>query len=121
MESDTLRHCRLGGYRLDFLNRARLSHDADQARQNASPSSRTFHVGPGTFSAYQRSLYRMDDDQVHHDMDILEPGMSYREIAERAWKIPQRFLDRRYPPVIHGVGVHGEIPLVAHHMDFDRF
>ncbi len=60
-------------------------------------------------------------DQVHHNMDILEPGMSYREIAERAWKIPKRFLDRRYPSIIHGVGSHGETPLVAHHMDFDRF
>ena len=23
--------------------------------------------------------------------------------------------------MIHGVGMHGETPLVAHHMDFDRF
>jgi len=34
---------------------------------------------------------------------------------------PERFLDRRYPSIIHGVGMHGETPLVAHHMDFDAF
>lgn len=86
-----------------------------------SDFSRTFHVGPSRPSAYQRHLYRMAYDQVHHNMDILKPGMSYREIAEQAWKIPEQFLDRRYPSIIHGVGMHGETPLVAHHMDFDRF
>ncbi|WP_251978455.1 M24 family metallopeptidase [Salinicola avicenniae] len=86
-----------------------------------SDFSRTFHVGPGKPSDYQRHLYRMAYDQVHHNMGLLGPGVSYRELAERAWKIPARFLDRRYPSIIHGVGMHGETPLVAHHMDFDAF
>nr|WP_297460319.1 Xaa-Pro peptidase family protein [uncultured Halomonas sp.] len=86
-----------------------------------SDFSRTFHVGPGRPSGYQQSLYQMAHEQVQHNISILEPGISYREIAERAWKIPERFLDRRYPSIIHGVGMHGETPLVAHHMDFDRF
>lgn len=86
-----------------------------------SDFSRTFHVGPGKPTAYQQSLYRMAHDQVQHNMSILRPGISYLEIAEQAWKIPERFLDRRYPSIIHGVGMHGETPLVAHHMDFERF
>ncbi|GHB07160.1 M24 family metallopeptidase [Salinicola rhizosphaerae] len=86
-----------------------------------SDFSRTFHVGPGKPSDYQCHLYRMAYDQVHHNMALLKPGVTYREIAERAWKIPERFLDRRYPSIIHGVGMHGETPLVAHHMDFDDF
>lgn len=86
-----------------------------------SDFSRTFHAGPGKPTRYQQQLYRMAYEQVHHNMSILKPGMSYREIAENAWKIPDRFIDRRYPSVIHGVGMHGETPLVAHHMDFDRF
>lgn len=86
-----------------------------------SDFSRTFHVGPGRPTGYQQSLYQMAYDQVHHNMSILKPGMSYLEIAEQAWKIPERFLDRRYPSIIHGVGMHGETPLVAHHMDFEKF
>lgn len=86
-----------------------------------SDFSRTFPVGPGKPSAYQQSLYRMAHDQIQHNMSILKPGKSYREVAEEAWKIPERYLDRRYPSIIHGVGMHGETPLVAHHMDFDRF
>jgi Xaa-Pro aminopeptidase len=86
-----------------------------------SDFSRTFHVGPGRPTGYQQSLYQMAYDQVHHNMSILKPGMTYLEIAEQAWKIPERFLDRRYPSIIHGVGMHGETPLVAHHMDFEKF
>lgn len=86
-----------------------------------SDFSRTFHVGPGRPTRYQQQLYRMAHEQVQHNIGILRPGISYRQIAERAWKIPERFLDRRYPSIIHGVGMHGETPLVAHHMDFDRF
>ena len=83
--------------------------------------SRTFHAGPGRPTGYQQSLYQMAFEQIHYNMDLLRPGLGYRELAETAWKIPERFLDLRYPSIIHGVGLHGETPLVAHHMDFDRF
>ncbi len=83
--------------------------------------SRTFHVGPARPSGYQQSLYQMAWEQIQHNIDILRPGMPFREIAERAWHIPERFMDRRYPSIFHGVGMHGETPLVAHSVDFDRF
>lgn len=86
-----------------------------------SDFSRTFHVGPDRPTDYQRSLYRMAYDQVQHNVEVLAPGKTYREIAEQAWKIPERFVDQRYPSIIHGVGLHGETPLVAHAMDFDRY
>jgi Xaa-Pro aminopeptidase len=60
-------------------------------------------------------------EQVHHNISILRPGMSFRDIADAAWRIPERFLDRRYPSILHGVGMHGETPLVAHGMDLARF
>jgi Xaa-Pro aminopeptidase len=63
----------------------------------------------------------MAHEQVEHNIAILKPGLTYREVAERAWRIPERYFDRRYPSIIHGVGMHGETPLVAHFADFDRF
>lgn len=86
-----------------------------------SDFSRTFHCGPGRPTGYQQSLYRMAWEQVQHNISILAPGVSYQEIADHAWQIPARFYDQRYPSVIHGVGMHGETPLVAHRGDFDRF
>jgi Xaa-Pro aminopeptidase len=83
--------------------------------------SRTFFCGPGRPSGYQQSLYRMSWEQIHHNASILQPGMTFRDIADKAWKIPDRFFDLRYPSIIHGVGLHGEKPIVAHACDLDRY
>jgi Xaa-Pro aminopeptidase len=66
-------------------------------------------------------LYRMSLDQISHNIDIIKPGMSFREIAEKAWRIPRRFVEQRYTSVMHGVGMHGETPFIAHAMDFATY
>jgi Xaa-Pro aminopeptidase len=86
-----------------------------------SDFSRTFRCGPGKPSAYQKMLYRMSFDQVKHNTHIIAPGLSFREVAERAWRIPERFVDQRYTSVMHGVGMHGETPFIAHAMDFEIY
>ena len=86
-----------------------------------SDFSRTFRCGPGKPTPYQKALYRMSYDQVQHNIAIIAPGMSFREIAEKAWKIPERFIDQRYTSVMHGVGMHGETPFIAHAMDFQTY
>jgi len=86
-----------------------------------SDFSRTFRCGPGKPSAYQKMLYRMSFDQVKHNIDITAPGLVFREVAERAWRIPERFVDQRYTSVMHGVGMHGETPFIAHAMDFEIY
>jgi Xaa-Pro aminopeptidase len=42
-----------------------------------------------------------------------------REIE--AWTIPERFVEQRYTSVMHGVGMHGETPFIAHSMDFAAY
>ncbi|MEM9203624.1 MAG: M24 family metallopeptidase, partial [Actinomycetota bacterium] len=39
--------------------------------------SRTFHAGPGEPSAEQRTLYRIAHEQVHHNMAMIEPGLTF--------------------------------------------
>lgn len=36
-------------------------------------------------------------------------------------RIPDRFVERRYTSVMHGVGMHGEAPFVAHAQDYANF
>jgi Xaa-Pro aminopeptidase len=86
-----------------------------------SDFSRTFRCGPGKATGYQKSLYRMAYDQVQHNIGIIAPGTSFREIADRAWTIPERFVEQRYTSVMHGVGMHGETPFIAHAMDFESY
>jgi len=83
--------------------------------------SRTFFCGPGRPSGYQKTLYALAYEQIQHNAGILKPGMAYREVAERAWSIPEPFVERRYTSVLHGVGMHGETPYIAHLRDFGKF
>lgn len=86
-----------------------------------SDFSRTFHCGPARPSGYQRSLYQLAHEQIQHNIGIIKPGLTYREVADRAWKIPEKFFERRYTSVMHGVGMHGETPFVAHAQDYRQF
>jgi Xaa-Pro aminopeptidase len=86
-----------------------------------SDFSRTFRCGPGKPTKYQKMLYRMAHDQVQHNIGIVKPGMEFREIAEKAWKIPERFIEQRYTSVMHGVGMHGETPFITHAMDYATY
>jgi Xaa-Pro aminopeptidase len=83
--------------------------------------SRTFVCGDHKPTAYQKMLYRLSHDQIRYNENMLKPGMSFREIAEKAWPIPKRFYDRRYSSIVHGVGMHGEKPIIAHLSELDRF
>jgi Xaa-Pro aminopeptidase len=86
-----------------------------------SDFSRSFRCGPGKPTGDQRALYRMAYDQIQHNIGIIKPGLTFREIADRAWKIPDRFVEQRYTSVMHGVGMHGETPFIAHAMDFATY
>jgi len=80
--------------------------------------SRTFHAGPDRPTAAQRELYRVAHEQVHHNMALLRPGVGFRDYAERAWDIPERFAANRYYLSAHGCGMTGEYPYLYHRADF---
>jgi Xaa-Pro aminopeptidase len=86
-----------------------------------SDFSRTFHCGPGRPTGYQKTLYRLAHEQIQHNIQIIKPGLTYREVAGSAWKIPAKFEERRYTSVMHGVGMHGETPFIAHAQDYAQF
>ena len=83
-----------------------------------SDFSRTFHAGPEKPSAAQITLYKTAHEQVHHNIDIIKPGMSFRDYADQAWEIPSHYYDNRYYLSAHGVGMTGEYPYLYHHGDF---
>jgi len=83
--------------------------------------SRTFHAGPGVPTPEQRELYRIAHEQVHHNMGIIEPGLTFAQYSERAWDLPERFAAHRYYLSSHGVGMTGEYPYLYHARDFGAF
>lgn len=83
-----------------------------------SDFSRTFHSGPGRPSNKQKTLYQTALEQVYHNMGILKAGMSFRDYAEQAWNIPEKYYANRYYLSSHGCGMTGEYPYLYHHGDF---
>ncbi|WP_424929922.1 M24 family metallopeptidase [Amaricoccus tamworthensis] len=83
-----------------------------------SDFSRTFHSGPDRPTDVQRELYKVAYEQVHHNMGILRPGMTFRDYADAAWDIPDKYYANRYYLSAHGCGMTGEYPYLYHHGDF---
>ncbi|SAL37929.1 putative peptidase [Caballeronia arvi] len=83
-----------------------------------SDFSRTFHAGPDTPSENQRTIYKLAHEQVHHNIGIIRPGMTFREYSDKAWNIPRKYHANRYYLSAHGCGMTGEYPYLYHHADF---
>jgi Xaa-Pro dipeptidase len=82
--------------------------------------SRTFFCGPGKPNAEQRRLYSLAVEQIHYNLDLVKPGIGFREFTERAMKLPPEFIKNRYSAIAHGVGLSNEYPCIWYPEDFPR-
>ena len=69
--------------------------------------------------AKQRDLHKYAREQLEYNMSICKVGMSFRELSEKCWKIPEKCLPLRYGLLAHGNGINGEYPYIYHDVDFD--
>ncbi len=67
----------------------------------------------------QRRLYSKAYEQIQHNISVLKAGMSFREVSEKCWPIPDEFLSHRYSSLIHGVGLADEYPNIKHWQEFE--
>lgn len=67
----------------------------------------------------QRDLYRRAYDEVHHNIGLIRPGASFRDISDRGFRQPERFIANRYVCLAHGVGMSDEWPKIACRQDWD--
>ena len=73
--------------------------------------SRTFVEGRQIFNDEQRRLYSLAAvEHVQHNKELIKAGTSFREFAEKAWKLPDNCYDNHYPCIIHGIGLCDEFP-----------
>ncbi len=81
--------------------------------------SRAYFCGPGRPSEEQRRLYRMAWEQIEYNIEILKPGMSFYELAEKSYELPPKFAPNRYSAVYHGVGLCDEYPHIGYLQDLE--
>ena len=98
-----------------------VAHDTDVVGPHGyyADFSRTFLCGDGRPTAAQRTLYRLAHEQIHHNLALIRPGRSFREITEAAWTVPAPYHARRYYLMIHGIGATGEYPYIVYQADYD--
>lgn len=97
-----------------------VSFDTDMVGPGGylSDISRSF-VCPGKpVTAEQRKLLDIASQQISHNVELLRPGLSFREFAEQCWPVPQQYEHNRYMMMLHGVGLVDEYPSVAYAVDF---
>ncbi len=82
--------------------------------------SRTWLCGDDRGSGEQRALYAIAEEQVLHNLDLLKPGLAFREFVEKARLLPEECLPRRYGVLAHGVGLCDEWPAIPYPQDFER-
>lgn len=91
-----------------------LDTDALAFENYAVDFSRTFLCGDQKATPDQQLLYARAREQLEWNADLLKPGVEYRELAEKAWKVPPEHQASRYYCIGHGLGMAGEFPNIPH-------
>ncbi len=76
--------------------------------------SRTFLCGDQSATPAQKEAYRLAQDWLEGMRVLLKPGASYREIAEKAPRLPDRFNSQRYECIMHSCGLEDEGPSISY-------
>jgi len=69
-------------------------------------------------TAEQRKLYDIAQDQILTNIELIKPGLSFKEFGERCWPVPDEYVPNRYMMMIHGAGLVDEFPTVAYAADY---
>ena len=84
-----------------------------------SDLSRTFKVGDQTPTPYEKSIYQEAYDHIQHNMALLRPGISFKELMQSGQKLPEKYAQQRYGVMYHGVGLCDEYPSLRYPEDWD--
>lgn len=60
----------------------------------------------------QLSNHAMGTEQINTNAELIKPGVTFFEFAEKGYKLPGDYFPQRYGVVIHGVGLCDEYPAI---------
>ena len=79
--------------------------------------SRTFLCGDVAPTPAQREVYGVAHDWLLRFQEMIRPGITCRELALTAPRLPGKFMPQRYEVMFHGIGLEEESPSVAYPED----
>ena len=75
--------------------------------------SRAFVEG-NKFNSEQKKIYQMAINHIHHNAELIKPGLSFKEFVAKSWVLPETYYGNRYPCIVHGIGLCDEWPMVKY-------
>lgn len=81
--------------------------------------SRSWVCGYQPMTDTQRRLYAASLEQIEHNRELIRPSVDFIEFDAKSWRIPERYLEFRYPACLHGVGMADEWPVLPLYPDWD--
>ena len=82
--------------------------------------SRSFVCDAELASERQKTIYRIAHEHIQHNLDLLKPGASFRELSERAFVVPEKYRTQSIAMNWHGIGLYGGWPTILGHGCFDE-
>jgi Xaa-Pro dipeptidase len=93
----------------DFVS---LDTDLVGAHGYSADLSRSWVAGERAAKDGQRRLYALAHEVLYANIALFRPGITFREIAERACQPPEPYRDTPLPALAHGIGLVNEYPLL---------
>lgn len=69
----------------------------------------------------QRRLYAAAYEQIRRNMELLKPGVSYRELSYSLYPMADEFVPGRYGVAMHGIGLCDEYPAIYYPQDYPDY
>jgi len=80
--------------------------------------SRSWICGGGRGTQAQRDAYRHAYDEIHSNMELIRPGVSFAELSAKAFERAPEYREQRYVCAFHGAGLCDEYPKIYYQEDW---
>ena len=99
-----------------------VAFDTDMAGPNGyfADISRTWLCDSHQPDPLQKQAYQHAYEEVHFNIELLEPGISFDELMQKSYDRQPQFKAHRYPCAFHGVGMSDEYPKLYYPEDSER-
>ncbi len=82
--------------------------------------SRSWVCGGGIGTRQQRHAYQHAYDEINYNMELIKPGISFRELSKKLFKRKEEYKAQRYVCALHGAGLSDEYPKVYYEEDWNE-
>ncbi|MEO1505518.1 MAG: Xaa-Pro peptidase family protein [Pseudomonadota bacterium] len=84
--------------------------------------SRTWLVGEEAYgiapTPEQRRLYKVAHEHIMTNIEMVKPGVSFRDLTFMGHMLPEEFVEQRYGVKFHGIGLCDEFPAIKYPEDY---